>query len=75
MLHGAGFGEEAGARNRAFFGVKWLEPAMKGTLCVRWLPLGSFRGQSVPLWCSATWGCKSHCNGCMDVYVALQNAL
>jgi len=31
MLHGAGFGEEAGARNRAFFRVKWLQPAMKGT--------------------------------------------
>ena len=49
MLHGAGFGGEAGARNHAFFGVVWLEPAMKGTLCVRWLPFGSLRGQSVPL--------------------------
>ena len=35
MLHGAGFGEEAGARNLVFFRVKWLQPAMKGTSCVR----------------------------------------
>ena len=34
MLHGAGFGEEAGARNRVFFRVKWLQPAMEGTSCV-----------------------------------------
>ena len=27
-------GEEAGARNLAFFRVKWLQAAMKGTLCV-----------------------------------------
>ena len=35
MLHGACVGEEAGARNLVFFRVKWLRPAMKGTLCVR----------------------------------------
>ena len=34
MLHGVCFGEEAGARN-VFFRVKWLQPAMKGTSCVR----------------------------------------
>ena len=26
-------GDEAGARNLAFFCVKWLRPAMKGTSC------------------------------------------
>ena len=31
MLHGACVREEAGARNRAFSRVKWLQPAMKGT--------------------------------------------
>ena len=36
------FGEEAGARNLVFFRVKWLQPAMKGTSCVRWLRLLSF---------------------------------
>ena len=35
-------GEEAGARNRAFFRVKWLQPAMKATPSVRRLRLGSF---------------------------------
>ena len=42
MLHGLCFGEEAGARNLAFFRVKWLQPAMKGTSCVRRLRLRSF---------------------------------
>ena len=36
-------GEEAGARNLAFFCVKWLQPAMKGTSYVWRLRLGSFR--------------------------------
>ena len=62
-----GFGEETGARNRTFFCVKWLQPAMKGTSCVRRVRFGSFRGQSIPSLCSATGGCKSHCNGCMNV--------
>ena len=35
MLHGLCFGKEAGARNLVFVRVKWLEPAMKGTSCVR----------------------------------------
>ena len=35
-------GEEAGARNLVFFRVKWLQPAMKGTSCVRRLRLRSF---------------------------------
>ena len=42
MLHGLCVGEEAGARNRVFFRVKWLQPAMKATSSVRRLRLGSF---------------------------------
>ena len=42
MLHGLCFGEEAGARNLVFFRVKSLQPAMKGTSCVRRLRLRSF---------------------------------
>ena len=42
MLHVLCCGEEAGARNRAFFRVKWLQPAMKATSSVRRLRLGSF---------------------------------
>ena len=45
MLHGAGFGDEAGARNLVFFRVKWLQPAMKGTSCVRRLRLRSFHAR------------------------------
>ena len=39
-----------------YFRVKWLQPAMKGTSCVRRLRFGSFRGQSVPPLCSAMSG-------------------
>ena len=42
MLHGACVGEEAGAQNIMFFRVKWLQPATKGTSCVRRLRLRSF---------------------------------
>jgi len=42
MLNGLCFGEEVGARNLAFFRVKWLQPAMKSTSCVRRLRLRSF---------------------------------
>ena len=42
MLHAVCCGEEAGARNLAFFRVKWLQPAMKGTSCVRPVRLGAF---------------------------------
>ena len=45
MLHGLCFGEEAGARNLVFFHVKWLQPAMKGTSCVRRVRLGSFHAR------------------------------
>ena len=51
------FGEEAGARNLVFFRVKWLQPAMKDTSCVRRLRLrsfGSFCGRLVPSMCFAT---------------------
>ena len=57
MLHGLCFGEEAGARNLAFFCVKWLQPTMKGTSSVRRVRLGSFRTRSVPPLCSAMTGC------------------
>ena len=42
---GAFLGEEAGAPNRVFFRVMWLQPAMKGTSCVRRVRLGSFHAQ------------------------------
>ena len=42
MLHAVCYGKEAGARNRAFFCIKWLQPATKGTSSVRRLRLGSF---------------------------------
>ena len=42
MLHAVCCGEEAGARNLVFFRVKWLQPAMRGTSCVRRVRLGSF---------------------------------
>ena len=42
MLHAVGYGKEAGARNRVFFRVKWLQPAMKATSSVPQLRLGSF---------------------------------
>ena len=42
MLHAVCCGEEAGAWNLVFFRVKWLQPAMKGTSCVRRVRLGSF---------------------------------
>ena len=41
MLHGACVGEEAGAQKLVFFRVKWLQPALKGTSCVRRLRLRS----------------------------------
>jgi len=41
VLHGLCFGEEAGARNLAFFRVKWLQPTMKGTSSVRRVRLRS----------------------------------
>ena len=58
MLHGACVGEEAAARNLLFFRVKWLQPAMKGTSCVRRLRLRSFRTRLVPPLCSAKSGCS-----------------
>ena len=85
MLHGLCFGEEAGARNRVFFRVKWLQATMKGTSCVRRVRLRSFRTRLVPSMCFAasgcscgvvlcvSWscGCRSHCNGCMNVAWAM----
>ena len=61
MLNGGCVGEEAGARNLVFFRVKWLQPAMKGTSCVRRLRLRSVRTRLVPPLCSATSGCSMFC--------------
>ena len=58
MLHGLCVGEEAGARNIAFFRVKWLQATMKGTSCVRRLRLGSFCARIVPPMCFARSGCS-----------------
>ena len=57
MLHGLCFGEDPGARNLAFFRVKWLQPAMKGTSFVRRVRLRSFCARIVPPMCFATSGC------------------
>ena len=54
MLHGVCFGEEAGARNLAFFRVKWLRPAMTGIPPV----CGGVRLRFVPPLCSARSGCS-----------------
>ena len=48
--------EEAGARNRVFFRVKWLRPAMN-----RYLVCAAGAAalvESVLSWCSATSGCS-----------------
>ena len=58
MLQGLCVGEEAGARNLVFFRVKWLQPAMKGTLSVRRLRLRSFLSRIVPPMCFAASGCS-----------------
>ena len=44
LLYGVWFGEKAGARNFASFCVKWLQPAMKGTSCVRRVRAGFGQG-------------------------------
>ena len=57
MLHGLRFGEEAGAQNLVFFRVKWLQPAMTSTSCVRQLRLRSFGSFYVSCnnGCSCVW--------------------
>ena len=52
-------GDEGGARNLAFFRVKWLQAAMKATSCVRGSCGGRFCRECVPPLCSATSGCSS----------------
>ena len=54
LLHGLCRGEEAGARNRAFFRVKWLQETMKGTSCAA----GAAAVVLVPPLCFATRGCS-----------------
>ena len=65
MTKGDDSGREAGARNLVFLRTKWLQAAMKGTLCVRRLRL---RRESVLPWCSATCGCS-----CVRSYRVLWN--
>ena len=72
MLHGLCFGEEAGARNLAFFCVKWLQPAMKGTPCVRRLRLAAV---VVPSMCFATSGCSCVRSSMRFLKLSLQIAL
>ena len=78
-------GEEAGARNLVFFRVKWLQPTMQGTSCVRRVRLGSFHARigsssvlqrvvvSVCVVLCVSWisGCGSHWNGCVKVAWAI----
>ena len=66
-----------------FFRVKWLQPAMKGTSCVRRLRLRSFHPRmcSSSVFCNewlflcvvlcVSWicGCRSQWNGCMIVVI------
>ena len=58
MLHGQCCGEEARARNLAFFRVKRLQATMKGTSSVRRVRLGSFLSRIVPPMCFATSDCS-----------------
>ena len=66
MLHGLCFREEAEARNLAFFRVKWLQPAMKGTSSVRRLRL-----RSVCLFFCRIVTVASSCVGCACVCVVI----
>jgi len=61
MLHALCCGEEAGAGNLVFFRVKWLQPAMKGTSCVRSVCLGGVECEECSEKCevrSAKWSFK-----------------
>ena len=64
MLQRLCFGEEAGARNLVFFRVKWPQPAMKGTSCVRRVRL-----RSVCLFFCRIVTVASSCFGCACVCV------
>ena len=67
-LHRLCVGEEAGARNLAFFRVKCLQPAMKGTSSVRRLRLRSFHvaaaGDERYLVCAAVAAAVVSCANC-----------
>ena len=61
-----------------FFFVKWLQAAMKGTLCVCvavavWIVSRSI-GSSL-VFCDAGMQIAVYSNGCSGVYVVLQNTL
>ena len=84
MLQGLCFGEEAGARNLAFFRVKWLQPAMKGFAAVaagvgspfffcRIVTVASScvgcACVCVVIGCFGICACRSHWNGCMTLVI------
>ena len=66
-----GFGEEAGARNLVFFRVKWLQPAMKGTSCVRRLRLRSFLSRM----CSSSVFCNEWLFLCAYFYAFFESVV
>ena len=66
MLHGLCFGEEAGERKLAFFRVKWLQAAMKGTSRVRRVRL-----RSVSFFVCGTVTVASSCFGCACACVVM----
>ena len=75
MFYGLCVGEEAGAGNLVFSGVKWLQPAMNVLTRNRFLHCVLQRAganRNVMAACLRTWCCKTHCIGCMNVAWALQ---
>ena len=77
-MHGACVRGKAGARNLVFFPVKWLQPAIKGTSCVRRTRLRSIQRRIDSFEClfmcnyvvfCACWlsGCRLQCSGCVKV--------
>ena len=78
LLHGAWLGREAGARNRAFFRVKWLPPATKGTSCARRVRAGFGQGSE---WSALSWLLRcvlfilAHCSYMVFWNLCLRNAL
>ena len=71
MLRGACVREEAGARNLAFFRVKRLQPAMKGTSCVRRVRLGSFQARM----CSPSVFCNEWLLLCAYFYACFESVV
>ena len=80
MLHGVCFGEEAGARNLFFSGkaaaagderqlacaagAGW---ARRSSQCKCWFDVFCVFLRFAVAWCFGSFGCTTHCNGCMNV--------